>query len=125
MQFLKTVFWVLIAVVVALFARSNWSDVTLNLWGDIQADIRLPILLLIVFLIGFLPTWLIHASADLVAPPPHRCDGAQSTCLASDGRWRRGPGAGDLNPIFVAIDTPIFERATSARRKRPRRMLAE
>ena len=59
MQFLKTVFWVLIAVVVALFARNNWSDVTLNLWGDIQADIRLPILLLLVFLVGFLPTWLI------------------------------------------------------------------
>jgi putative membrane protein len=59
MQFLKTVFWVLIAVVVALFATRNWSDVTLNLWGDIQADIKLPILLLVIFLIGFLPTWLI------------------------------------------------------------------
>jgi len=59
MQFLKTLFWVLIAVIVALFASRNWSDVTLNLWGDIQADIKLPILLLIVFLIGFVPTWLI------------------------------------------------------------------
>lgn len=59
MQFLKTVFWVLIAVVVALFARSNWSDVTLNLWGDIQADIKIPILLLLFFLIGLVPTWLI------------------------------------------------------------------
>jgi len=59
MQFLKTLFWVLIAVVVVLFATRNWSDVTLNLWSDIQADIKLPVLLLIVFLIGFLPTWLI------------------------------------------------------------------
>jgi hypothetical protein len=32
--------------------------VTLNLWGDIQADIKIPILLLIFFLLGFLPTWL-------------------------------------------------------------------
>jgi lipopolysaccharide assembly protein A len=59
MQFLKTLFWVLIAVIVVLFGSRNWSDVTLNLWGDIQADIKLPVLLLIVFLIGFLPTWLI------------------------------------------------------------------
>ena len=59
MQFLKTLFWVLIAVVIALFASRNWSDVTLNLWNDLQADIKVPILLLIVFLIGFLPTWLI------------------------------------------------------------------
>jgi putative membrane protein len=59
MQFLKTLFWVLIAVVVALFASRNWSDVTLNLWGDIQADIKLPVLLFIGFLLGFMPTWLI------------------------------------------------------------------
>jgi putative membrane protein len=59
MQFLKTLFWVLLAVVVALFASRNWSDTTLNLWGDIQADIKTPILLLVVFLLGFLPTWLI------------------------------------------------------------------
>ena len=59
MQFLKTLFWVLIAVIVALFASRNWSDVTLNLWNDIQADIKIPVLLLIVFLIGFLPAWLI------------------------------------------------------------------
>ena len=59
MQFLKTLLWVLIAVVVVLFATRNWSDATLNLWGDIQADIKLPVLLLVVFLLGFLPTWLI------------------------------------------------------------------
>jgi lipopolysaccharide assembly protein A len=59
MQFLKTLLWVLIAVVVALFASRNWSDVTLNLWGDIQADIKMPVLLLIIFLLGLLPTWLI------------------------------------------------------------------
>jgi uncharacterized integral membrane protein len=59
MQFLKTLFWVLLAVVLALFASRNWSDVTLNLWGDIQADTKIPILLLLFFLLGFLPTWLI------------------------------------------------------------------
>ena len=59
MEFLKTLFWVLVAVLVALFASRNWTDVTLNLWGDIQADIKIPLLLLVFFLIGLLPTWLI------------------------------------------------------------------
>jgi uncharacterized integral membrane protein len=59
MQFLKTLFWVLLAVVAVLFAVRNWTPVTLNLWGDIQADIKIPILLLIIFLLGFLPTWLL------------------------------------------------------------------
>lgn len=59
MQFLKTLFWVLIAVVVVLFASRNWTDVTLNLWGDLQADIKVPLLLLIFFLLGLLPTWIL------------------------------------------------------------------
>jgi len=59
MNFLKTLFWVLVAVIVVLFASRNWAPVTLNLWDDIQADIKIPILLVIVFLLGFLPTWLL------------------------------------------------------------------
>lgn len=59
MHFLKTLFWVLVAVIIVLFSSHNWSDVTLNLWGDIQADIKIPLLLLILFLLGFLPTWLL------------------------------------------------------------------
>jgi uncharacterized integral membrane protein len=59
MQFLKTLFWVLLAVLVVLFASRNWFDVTLDLWGDIQADVKIPILMLIAFVLGWLPTWLI------------------------------------------------------------------
>ncbi len=59
MKFLKTLFWVLVAVVVVLFASRNWRPVTLNLWGDIQADVKIPVLLLIFFLLGFLPIWLL------------------------------------------------------------------
>jgi uncharacterized integral membrane protein len=59
MQFLKTLMWVLLAVAVALFASRNWFAVTLSLWGDIEADIKLPVLLFLFFLAGFLPTWLV------------------------------------------------------------------
>ena len=59
MRFLSTLFWALLAVLIALFASRNWTDVTLNLWGDIQADVKLPFLLIIVFLLGFLPPWLV------------------------------------------------------------------
>jgi uncharacterized integral membrane protein len=60
MQFLKTLFWVLLAVFIALFASRNWSDVTLSLWGDIQVDIKIPVLMAVMFLLGFLPTFLIE-----------------------------------------------------------------
>ena len=60
MQFLKTVFWVLVAVLVVLFGTRNWTPVTVSLWANLQADIKLPVLLLMAFLLGWLPTWLIH-----------------------------------------------------------------
>lgn len=59
MQFLRTLFWVAIAAFVAIIASENWRDVTLDLWGNLQADIKIPVLLAITFLIGFLPTWLV------------------------------------------------------------------
>jgi uncharacterized integral membrane protein len=59
MQFLKTLFWALLAATAALFAWVNWNPVSVNLWANLQADIKLPLLLIIAFLIGWLPTWLI------------------------------------------------------------------
>ena len=62
MHFLKTLFLILLAVFLALFARANWADVTLNLWGDIQLDIKIPVLVGLSVLIGFLPTFIVQRS---------------------------------------------------------------
>ena len=59
MQFLKTLFWVILAIVLVLFARANWNLVTINLWGGLQADVKLPVLVGFAFLLGFLPTWIV------------------------------------------------------------------
>lgn len=59
MQFLKTLFWVVLAIVLVLFAKANWTQVTLNLWGGIQMDAKLPVLVLLAFLLGFIPTFII------------------------------------------------------------------
>lgn len=60
MQFLKTLFWVVLAAAVVLFASSNWTPATINLWGGLQADVKLPVLIFAAFLIGFLPTFLYY-----------------------------------------------------------------
>jgi uncharacterized integral membrane protein len=60
MQFLKTLFWVVLAVMLVLFATRNWTAVTLNLWGGLQADVKLPVLVFAAFLLGFLPMLAIH-----------------------------------------------------------------
>jgi putative membrane protein len=59
MQFLKTLLWVVIVVFVAILAGRNWHDVTLHLWGDLLMDIKLPLLMALMFFAGFLPPVLI------------------------------------------------------------------
>ena len=60
MQFLKTLFWVILAVALVLFARANWDMVTIDLWGGLQADVKLPVLVIGAFLLGFLPTLILY-----------------------------------------------------------------
>ena len=59
MQFLRTLFWTVLAVSIAIFATRNWDDVTVDLWGPLAADIKLPLLMALMVLVGWLPTWLI------------------------------------------------------------------
>jgi putative membrane protein len=89
MQFLKILFWCLIAFIAAIFTLENWTSVTIQLWGGVEALINLPLLLLLTFLAGLLPTLAWHSTlrwrwrnrlataertlADLraaIAPPP-------------------------------------------------------
>jgi lipopolysaccharide assembly protein A len=60
MQFLKAIFQAFIAVIAAIFAYNNWTPVTVNLWGGVVLDTILPLLLLVAFLIGLLPTLLLY-----------------------------------------------------------------
>ena len=64
MQFLKTLLWVVLAVALVLFASNNWTVVTLNLWGGLQADVKLPVLVIAAFLLGLLPTLLIYGARN-------------------------------------------------------------
>ena len=60
MQFLKAIFQAFIIVIAAIFAYNNWMPVTVNLWGGVVLDTVLPVLLLIAFLLGLLPTLLLY-----------------------------------------------------------------
>lgn len=86
MRFLSGLFWVIVAVLVATLAIENWRYVTINLWGDLQADIKIPVLLVLVFLLGFLPAffgyrvklWRLRRQSALAQPSPHAAPGAEN-----------------------------------------------
>lgn len=60
MQFLRTAFWVIIAMIIMLFTFTNWTPVTINIWGGNMIETKLPVVVIVAFLAGSLPLWLIH-----------------------------------------------------------------
>ena len=84
MSFLKTLFWIVVAVVVALFCFNNWTIVGVNLWNGMILETKLPLLLATFFLLGLIPPLLLWqatryrlrrqtqaSTGFVVAPPPH------------------------------------------------------
>ena len=63
MHFLRTLFWVILAVTLVVFSNRNWHPVTMNLWGGLRMDAKLPVLLVSAFLLGFVPTLLMHRAS--------------------------------------------------------------
>ncbi|MHA6719296.1 LapA family protein [Sphingomonas sp. RS6] len=56
MRFLKVLLWLLLGGVIAGFVIYNGGEkVSIQLWGGMVADVSLPMLLILVFLAGFLP----------------------------------------------------------------------
>ena len=112
MQFLKTLFWVVLAAVLVLFARENWVPVPINLWSGLVAEVKLPFLVVMVFLLGFVPTYLFYR-------------GRMWTLRRQVGRPERVSVANQ--PIARAADpvAPPAPPAASARPHRARRDRAE
>lgn len=64
MQFLKTLFWVFLAVIFVIFAANNWTSISIQLWSDLWLRAKLPVLLVTMFVIGFLPPFFIYKTAN-------------------------------------------------------------
>lgn len=61
MRFLKVLFWLLLGGLVTAFVIYNGDErVALHLWGGLVADFSLPFLMILMFLLGFLPMLLAY-----------------------------------------------------------------
>lgn len=60
MQFLRTAFWVVLVIIIMVFSFANWTPVTINLWGGLQLETKLPVIVIVAFLAGSLPFWVLH-----------------------------------------------------------------
>ena len=61
MQIVRTIAWV--ALLIALFALTllNWeTQLAVRIWPGIVWDTRLPAVIVVAFVLGLVPMWLIH-----------------------------------------------------------------
>ena len=60
MGIVRTIFWVLLAVVLVLFSINNWQPVEVRIWNSLVLETKLPALVIGSFLLGLLPTWALY-----------------------------------------------------------------
>ncbi|MBS0482468.1 MAG: DUF1049 domain-containing protein [Proteobacteria bacterium] len=60
MQIVRTIVWVLLLVALLLFSFNNWQTVEVKIWEGLVLETKMPVLVIISFLLGLLPMWLLH-----------------------------------------------------------------
>jgi lipopolysaccharide assembly protein A len=60
MQFLRTVFWVVLAVVIVVFCTNNTHEAKVYLWDQLYWGPPMWAVVLAAFLAGLLPPWIVH-----------------------------------------------------------------
>ena len=58
LQIVRTIIWVLLLVGVLVFSFFNWNPVEVTIWDNLVVETKVPALVIISFLIGFVPIWL-------------------------------------------------------------------
>jgi lipopolysaccharide assembly protein A len=112
MRFLKALFWLIVGMLLALLAYANLDEVvSIELWDHIIVDVKLPALLLITFLIGFLPPFLILRAR--IWTLKRRLDSQATMYVANTpaGGVRRGPPAAaepSEDGARVATDSKVW-----------------
>ena len=63
MKIVRTIVWVLLLVALLIFSINNWSPVEVKIWEGLVLETKIPALVVIAFLIGLLPMWLLHRAS--------------------------------------------------------------
>ena len=60
MQIVRTIVWVSLLIALLIFSINNWTPVEVKIWDDLVLETKIPALVIVSFLIGLLPVWLLH-----------------------------------------------------------------
>lgn len=60
MQVVRTILWILLFVGLLAFSFFNWKPVEVTIWDNVVLETKVPALVIVSFLLGMIPTWLLH-----------------------------------------------------------------
>jgi hypothetical protein len=60
MQIVRTILWVVLLVLLLGFSYFNWRPVEVQIWDNLVLETKVPALVIVAFLLGLVPMWLIH-----------------------------------------------------------------
>lgn len=103
MQIFRTVVWVLILFGMLAFSFFNWKEVEVNLWENLILETKVPVLVIIAFLLGLLPMWLYHRSVKWSLG--RRIRSLEASIKSNALSQRHEPAAGAAVP--AATDQPV------------------
>lgn len=63
MQIIRTIVWVLVLVALLVFAINNWTPISVKIWEGLLLETKIPALVIVAFLIGLVPMWVVHRGA--------------------------------------------------------------
>ncbi|MGI8944230.1 MAG: DUF1049 domain-containing protein, partial [Qipengyuania sp.] len=89
MQIIRTIFWVLILVLLIVFTAFNWKPVEVKLWENMIVETKIPALVVISFLLGLIPAWMVHRGTKWRL---QRRIGALESAARTTAATRRVPG---------------------------------
>lgn len=59
MQVIRTVVWVVVLIALLVFSINNWTTIDVKIWEGLILETKLPVLVVISFLLGLLPMWIL------------------------------------------------------------------
>ena len=60
MQIVRTIIWVLLFAGLLFFTYFNWQEVEVRIWTNMVLETKVPALVIVSFLLGLVPAWLLH-----------------------------------------------------------------
>lgn len=64
MQVIRTIAWILLVCGIMLFSFYNWRPVEITIWENLVLETKVPVVLVLAFLGGFVPLLAYHLSVS-------------------------------------------------------------